>query len=101
MNTTEVTPRDNHTMSAADMQALGDMWREYIGRKLPPALLAQAGYYVRKMGRHVVEMAIIDTAAVPLPSWRYLIAILRNCEREGVTTTQDYIERQARFEGRR
>ena len=97
----KITPQTKYTMSTEDFQHLAEMWREYIGRKLPPALLAQAGYYVRKMGLHVVELAIIDTAAIPFPSWRYLIAILRNCERDGVRSEQDYIERQARFDGRR
>ena len=70
---------------------------DYLGRKLPPALLKQALFYARRMDAWVVGEAIRAASEAPMPSWRYVVAVLARCDREGVKCYDDWCERDLRF----
>ena len=71
--------------------------REVFGRLMPSSIEKQAIYYADLLGEQTVIEAILETALAPRPSWRYTLAILSNCHRDGVRSYEDYQLRQQRF----
>lgn len=70
---------------------------DFFGRQLPPALLKQALFYADKMDPWVVGEAIRAASEAPSPSWRYAVAVMARCVRDGVKNYEDWCERDLRF----
>ena len=49
---------------------------------------AQLRYWLDLTCEEVLTYAIHQTAMAPRPSWRYMLAILSRCQRQGVTARQ-------------
>lgn len=97
--TTATTATTTSTLSDDFILIFNQSCRDVFSRIMPAMITKQAIYYAEHLGEQTVIDAIYETVYAPRPSWRYTLAILRNCELDGVTCYEDYIARQRRFNG--
>lgn len=59
---------------------LVNLYQDAFGHRPTPLIVRQLEDWILQVGPVVVEYAITEAAIAPTPSWRYALAILRNCE---------------------
>ena len=62
-------------------------YRAFVG-PTTDYILAQLRYWLELTSDEVMTYAIHQTGMAPRPSWRYMLAILGRCQRQGVTARQ-------------
>ena len=62
-------------------------YRAFVG-PTTDYILTQLRYWLELTSDEVMTYAIHQTGMAPRPSWRYMLAILSRCQRQGVTARQ-------------
>lgn len=72
---------------AEQVSLLAMEYRAFVG-PTTDYILAQLRYWLELTSDEVMTYAIHQTGMAPRPSWRYMLAILSRCQRQGVTARQ-------------
>lgn len=78
-----------------ELDALADYYCRSLDRRNCPSIVrADIRWALRQgMAPGVIAAAIDDTTIAPMPSWRYAMAIIVRCIREGCLTLEAYDDR--------
>ena len=72
---------------AEQVSLLAMEYRAFVG-PTTDYILTQLRYWLELTSDEVMTYAIHQTGMAPRPSWRYMLAILSRCQRQGVTARQ-------------
>lgn len=78
-----------------DLDALAAYYCQALDRRNCPSIVRSDMRWALRQGMtaSVIAAAIDDTIIAPMPSWRYAMAIITRCIREGCLTLEAYDDR--------
>ena len=89
--TTRVRVRAREEMLQLFGNEILDAYEDVFGRRMMGLMVEDVNQLLSQgMEAAVIVKAIEETAAAPMPSWRYTMAILRRCAANGVTTLEGW-----------
>lgn len=73
-------------LAITEIETIKEIYFEILGRQMPKCIAAQLQHDLTDQGTPAIyyQYALQETAAAPMPSWRYVLAIVARLKRQQV-----------------